>query len=55
MAHAMRAVLPQDLWEGLCDLVRGLLMLVRAIIDRWIAALGDDAPAAPVARDIPIG
>ena len=54
-AHAVRALLPADLWEQLCDLVRGLLMLVRAILDRWIEALGAQPPAAPIARDIPIG
>jgi hypothetical protein len=55
MAHAVRALLPQDLWEQMCDLVRGLLMLVRAILDRWIAALQDTPATAPIARDIPIG
>jgi hypothetical protein len=54
LAHAVRALLPPDLWEGLCDLVRGLLVLVRALVDRWIDALGAASPAAPVARDIPI-
>jgi hypothetical protein len=35
--------------------VRGLLLLVRALIDRWIQALGAPPAAAPIARDIPIG
>lgn len=55
VAHAVRALLPQDVWEGLCDLVRGLLMLVRALLDRWIEELAEPPPAAPPARDIPIG
>jgi hypothetical protein len=55
MVQAVRALLPQDLFEQLCDLVRGLLLLVRAVLDRWIAALRDTGPEAPVARDIPIG
>jgi len=55
IAHAVRALLPEDLWEGLCDLLRGLLTLVRALLDRWIDALADSPPAAPAARDIPIG
>jgi hypothetical protein len=54
-AHAVKALLPADLWEQLCDLVRGLLLLVRALIDRWIQALGPPPAAAPIARDIPIG
>jgi hypothetical protein len=55
IAHAVRTLLPEDLWEGLCDLLRGLLTLVRALLDRWIDALADSPPAAPAARDIPIG
>ena len=54
VAHAVRALLPEDLWEGLCDLIRGLLILVRAVLDRWIEAFGAPAPAGPVVRDIPI-
>jgi hypothetical protein len=55
VAQAAKALLPADLWEGLCDLVRGLLVIVRALLDRWIEALsGPPAPAPPV-RDIPIG
>jgi hypothetical protein len=54
LAHAVRALLPTDLWEGLCDLLRGLLLLLRAVLDRWIDALGAASPSAPVAREIPI-
>jgi hypothetical protein len=54
VAHAVRALLPPDLWEQLCDLVRGLLQLVRAILDRWIDRLSEPPAAAPVARDVPI-
>jgi hypothetical protein len=54
VAQTVRALLPEDLWEQVCDLIRGLLILVRALLDRWIAALGGTAPAGPVARDIPI-
>ena len=53
-ARAARALLPDELWEQLCDLIRGLLRLVRAILDRWIAALEQPAGAGPVAREIPI-
>jgi hypothetical protein len=54
VAHAVRALLPEDLWAQLCDLIRGLLLLVRALLDRWIAALGDAPQAAPIVRDIPV-
>jgi hypothetical protein len=46
--------LPEDLWEQVCDLIRGLLILVRALLDRWIEAFGAAPQAGPVARDIPI-
>jgi len=54
VAQAVKALLPDDLWDGLCDLVRGLLILVRAVLDRWIDAFGSAGPPAPVVRDIPI-
>jgi hypothetical protein len=53
-AQAVRALLPQDLWNQLCDLVRGLLMLVRAILDRWIDALREPSAPGPQVRDVPI-
>jgi hypothetical protein len=55
VAHAARTLLPAELWDQLCDLVRGLLRLVRAILDRWIDALSEPPATAPVGRDIPIG
>jgi hypothetical protein len=53
-AQAVRALLPQDLWNQLCDLVRGLLVLVRAILDRWIDALHEPSAPGPQVRDVPI-
>ena len=53
-AQAVRALLPQETGDGLCDLVRGLLMLVRAILDRWIGALHGPSAPAPRVRDVPI-
>jgi hypothetical protein len=54
VAQAVRALLPEDLWEQLCDLVRGLLILVRALLDRWIDAFSGAPSSGPVVRDIPI-
>jgi hypothetical protein len=54
VAHAVRALLPEELWEQVCDLIRGLLILVRTLLDRWIEVLGGPAPTGPVVRDIPI-
>ena len=51
---AVRALLPDELWEQLCDLIRGLLLLVRAILDRWIEALREPTAPAPAVRDVPI-
>ncbi len=53
-AQAVRALLPQDLWDQLCELVRGLLVLVRAILDRVIDALQEPSAPAPQVRDVPI-
>jgi hypothetical protein len=53
-AQAVRALLPQDLWDQLCELVRGLLVLVRAILDRMIDALQEPSAPAPQVRDVPI-
>jgi hypothetical protein len=53
-ARAVRALLPDDLWDQLCDLIRGLLRLVRAILDRWIEALQAPSDPAPMVRDVPI-
>jgi hypothetical protein len=53
-AQAVRALLPRELWDQLCDLVRGLLMLVRAILDRWIDGLQGATAPAPQVRDVPI-
>ena len=54
VAQAVRALLPEDLWEQVCDLIRGLLILVRALLDHWIEAFGAPPQAGPVVRDIPI-
>jgi hypothetical protein len=54
VAQAVRALLPEDLWQQVCDLIRGLLILVRAVLDRWIEAFGASPQAGPVVRDIPI-
>jgi hypothetical protein len=53
--QAAGALLPDDLLASVRDLVRGLLLLVRALLDRWIDALEGPPPAAPPERDIPIG
>ena len=60
LAGVVRDVLPAELQAQLSDLVRQLLLLVRAVVDLWIERLApaerdepDGAPQRPV-EDIPI-
>jgi hypothetical protein len=61
--HALRDVVPEDLWEQVRDVVRQLLLLLRAILDVVVDRLAADRPAAgdpgprgrgPHLQDIPI-
>jgi hypothetical protein len=49
-----RAVIPEELWAQLVDLVRGLLLLVRALVDGWIARLEGPPAAPPAVHDVPV-
>ena len=56
---ALREVLPPELRAQLADLARQLVLFVRAVLDWWIARLGDDGdPPAPgrydPLEDIPV-
>jgi hypothetical protein len=56
----LREIIPEDLWEQVREIVRQLLLLLRAILDLVVDRLGPDrsaaAPrgAAPNLQDIPI-
>lgn len=57
--QGLRDVLPPDLREQVTDLVRQLLLVVRALIDWWVARLEEGAAARgpgtdPPVEDIPI-
>jgi hypothetical protein len=58
--HALRDLVPEDLWEQVRDVLRWLLLLLRAILDLVVdrlAAGGDDRAgraAGPDLQDIPI-
>jgi hypothetical protein len=52
--HAARALLPEELWAQLCDLLRTLLVFVRAVLDWWIERLEGRPPAPPAVEDIPL-
>jgi hypothetical protein len=49
-----RAVVPDELWRQLTELVRGLLLVVRALVDGWIARLEGPPPPPPDVHDVPI-
>jgi hypothetical protein len=59
--HALRDVVPEDLWEQVREIVRQLLMLLRALLDLVVDRLGAAGPGSdaghargPHLQDIPI-
>jgi hypothetical protein len=53
--HLLRDLLPPELRQQVVDLVRQVLLLLRAILDRVVANLEPVEPAAaPVVEDIPL-
>ncbi|WP_259312006.1 hypothetical protein [Capillimicrobium parvum] len=60
LLQTLRELLPPDLREQVADLIRGLLLVLRALIDWLVAAIEERSgvPAAPGAddrvEDIPI-
>jgi hypothetical protein len=64
LLHALREVVPPDLWEQVREVVRQLLLLVRALLDAVVERLEEDGarppavarPGAggPAVQDIPV-
>ena len=61
MLGTLRTVVPPELQQQLSEVIRQVLLLLRALIDWWVARLepGEGgaaaaAPAEPVVEDIPI-
>jgi hypothetical protein len=57
LVELLRDVLPPDLRAQLAELIRQLLILLRAILDWWIARIdprADDAGEPPVMEDIEV-
>ena len=56
LLQTLRGMVPPELWQQVRDLIRQLLLLVRAIIDWWVDRIEDPAPrgAAPPVEDIEI-
>jgi hypothetical protein len=61
--HALRDLVPEELWDQVRDLLRRLLLLLRAILDLVVDRLaasggagrdGGGRPAGPHVQDIPI-
>jgi hypothetical protein len=58
LVQMLRDLLPDELRQQLGDLVRQVLLLVRAVIDWYLLRLepgrAGERPAAPVVQDIPL-
>ena len=58
LVNLLRELLPDELRRQVMDLVRQVLLLVRAVIDWYLLRLqspnGAPRPAAPVVEDIPL-
>lgn len=58
--HALRDLVPDDLWEQIREVVRQLLLLLRTVLDLVVERLSREpgaaerAPSGPAVQDIPI-
>jgi hypothetical protein len=55
LVHALRDLVPPELQQQVTDLVRQVLLLVRALVDHWIDRLEGERGGEPEVEDIPIG
>jgi hypothetical protein len=51
---SLRELVPPELQQQVTDLIRQVLLLIRAIIDRWIERLEPERGSEPDVEDIPI-
>jgi hypothetical protein len=51
---SLRELVPPELQQQITDLLRQLLILIRAILDRWIERLEPERGSEPDVEDIPI-
>ncbi len=54
LLRALRELVPPELQQQLSDVIRNVLLLLRALIDYWVARLDAPRPAAVEVQDIPI-
>src|SRR4051812_22514365 len=55
LVQALRDLVPPELQQQVTDLVRQVLLLVRALVDHWIERLEGERGGEPDVEDIPIG
>jgi hypothetical protein len=56
LVQALRDLVPPELQEQVTELLRQILLLVRALVDHWIERLeGESRGESPDVEDIPIG
>jgi hypothetical protein len=55
VVQALRELVPPELQQQVTDLVRQVLLLVRALLDHWIERLETERGGEPEVQDIPIG
>jgi hypothetical protein len=56
LVRALRELVPAELQEQVTDLLRQVLLLLRALLDWWVARLEPGPPAAGTeVQDIPVG
>jgi hypothetical protein len=54
VVRSLRELVPPELQHQVIDLIRQVLILVRAILDRWIERLEPERGSEPDVEDIPI-
>jgi hypothetical protein len=54
LVQALRDLVPPELQQQVTDLVRQVLLLVRALVDHWIEHLEGERGGEPDVEDIPI-
>src|SRR3954468_19959315 len=54
LVQALRDLVPPELQQQVTDLIRQVLVLLRALLDRWIERLEPGRGAEPAVEDIPI-
>jgi hypothetical protein len=52
--RALRELVPPELQQQVSDVIRHVLLLLRAVIDYWVDRLDAPRPAAVEVQDIPI-